>query len=735
VASNSGKSPVRQRTAAKKPVARRAGDVRRAAERYRNLVEQAVDGIFIADDEGIYVEVNASGARLLGLPRARIIGRHVADFICEEDRAQLAADWAMLRRGKAVTRERLFRRSNGTVFHGEVSAKRLPDGLYQGILRDVSVRKFTETALRHSEERFRNLTASAFEGICIHNHGRIVDVNDQFARMCGYARAELIGRDALSLVAPESLPGMLRVIQEAADEPREHFILRKDGTKLAVESRAKTALWGVRPVRVVAVRDLSAHKAAEAARRESEAKFTKVFRVSPVPILITDFRTAEIVDANDAFGRTFEGDREQMIGRTTLQLNLWVDRRERAELLSRLSRSSTVHDFKGRGRTMKGRVISVRIHCELIELADRLCILMMVQDVTEQERADAALRESEEKFAKAFRSGPDAMAIAEFDSGRYLEINEGFERLFGYPRAEVIGHTSLELGIWKSGAERAAFLAELTAHGAVREIEIQGRNRRGEPLVYLLSAECMTLGGRKCIVSASHDITDRKRAIESEREAREAFTRRLIATQEAERRRIAGELHDSLGQNLLLVKNRAQLALQGDTVPPDLRWQFESIHDLAAQAIAEVRQISHDLRPYQLDQLGLTRALEGMIDGVRRNTGFSFTRRLDPIDDLFPGESATHLFRIVQECLNNVLKHARAKAAEVLIERDVHHVRLWIEDDGCGFAADLPATGAGFGLRNIAERARILGGTWKVDSSAGRGTRVEVVLPIAADGR
>jgi signal transduction histidine kinase len=252
----------------------------------------------------------------------------------------------------------------------------------------------------------------------------------------------------------------------------------------------------------------------------------------------------------------------------------------------------------------------------------------------------------------------------------------------------------------------------------------------------------MTLGGRRCIVSANHDITDRKRAereraraIESERQAREAFTHRLIAAQEAERRRIAGELHDSLGQNLLLVKNRAQLALQGDVVPAELRWQFESIHDLAAQALAEVRQISHDLRPYQLDQLGLTRALEGMIDGARRNTGFAFARRIDPIDDLFPGETATHVFRIVQECMNNVLKHARAASAQILIERDAHHVQLWIEDDGCGFATTVGAGQGetGFGLKNIAERARILGGTLQVDSAAGTGTRIEVLVPIAEE--
>ena len=175
------------------------------------------------------------------------------------------------------------------------------------------------------------------------------------------------------------------------------------------------------------------------------------------------------------------------------------------------------------------------------------------------------------------------------------------------------------------------------------------------------------------------------------------------------------------------MKNRAQLALGSGLIPVDQRWQFESIADMAAQAIAEVRQISHDLRPYQLDQLGLTRALEGMIDAAARNTGFPFERKIDPVDDVLAGEAATHVYRIVQESLNNVLKHSRASRAKVLLERDIRHARLWIEDNGCGFAL---GEAGGFGLKNIAERARILDGKLWVDSVLGGGTRLELILNL-----
>jgi PAS domain S-box-containing protein len=349
-------------------------------------------------------------------------------------------------------------------------------------------------------------------------------------------------------------------------------------------------------------------------------------------------------------------------------------------------------------------------------------------------RLAESLRESEEKFSKVFHSAPDAMAITEAETGRCLDANEGFRRHFGFGRAALLGKTALDLGIWSDEASRSRFVALLQARGAVRDFEIDHRNARGEAVSYLVSAERLTLGGGSYILSVFHDITDRKRAAERDRQAREEFTRRLIASQEAERRRIAGELHDSLGQNLLLIKNRAQLALAAAGLPPEFRRQLESMQDMAAQAIAEVRQISHDLRPYQLDQLGLTRALASMIDGAARNTALHFTHQLDAVDDLFAPEAATNLYRVVQESLNNILHHARAAHAHVTLERDVRQVRLEIADDGCGFA---PGEGApasrkegGLGLANIAERVRIVNGTLRIDSAPGRGTRLEVTIPL-----
>ena len=188
------------------------------------------------------------------------------------------------------------------------------------------------------------------------------------------------------------------------------------------------------------------------------------------------------------------------------------------------------------------------------------------------------------------------------------------------------------------------------------------------------------------------------------------------------------------GLYLLLIKNRTQLALAipGAGTSPALSQQLEGIRELASQAIAEVRQISHDLRPYQLDQLGLTRALKAMIESAAASSGIVLTHKLEDVDDVFDLDKATNLYRVMQECVNNIVKHSGASAASLRVERDVREVLLAIEDNGRGFdPAQIARTGAaGFGLKNLAERARILDATFRIITEPGQGTRIEVVVPI-----
>ena len=218
--------------------------------------------------------------------------------------------------------------------------------------------------------------------------------------------------------------------------------------------------------------------------------------------------------------------------------------------------------------------------------------------------------------------------------------------------------------------------------------------------------------------------------------AQEAFSRKLIDSQERERKRIAAELHDSLGQNLLVIKNRAALALAYQHQPEKLMAQVAEISAVASAAIHEVREIAQNLRPFQLDEFGLTKSILAMARKLSESSQIEFKADLHDLDAALPPGLEIHLYRAVQESFSNVVKHSRATAATVQARVESGCIRLAITDNGCGWEAHGAKTDltTGCGLGNITERVRTLGGTVAFDSSPGKGTRVEIVVPNKING-
>lgn len=240
---------------------------------------------------------------------------------------------------------------------------------------------------------------------------------------------------------------------------------------------------------------------------------------------------------------------------------------------------------------------------------------------------------------------------------------------------------------------------------------------------WLLTGACLVLGTAWMAV------------LQSKRSALEAFSRRLLENQESERKRIAADLHGSVGQNLMVIKNRAELGMATVARGSEAATQLRAISEVCTSALDQTRRIAHDLGPRHLQQIGLTEAVDAMIDRVAGSTGIQFDRKLEPVDDLFKGEAAINIYRIVQEALNNVMKHARASGARVELLRDVSHVELKVCDDGCGFETESSHRRRcrnGLGLVEIGERARILGGKLDVQSGRGQGTILSVSIPVVS---
>lgn len=221
--------------------------------------------------------------------------------------------------------------------------------------------------------------------------------------------------------------------------------------------------------------------------------------------------------------------------------------------------------------------------------------------------------------------------------------------------------------------------------------------------------------------------------LERARKMQEEFSRRLMGAHETERRRIAAELHDSIGQSLAIIKN--SIVQSAETIADEkTRRQLDSIAAQTTQTIGEVREISYNLRPYLLENLGLTKAVKSLLNKVAETGQIKIKVELDDIDDLFEPEAEMSIYRIIQENLTNILKHAEATEAQILLKKSERNLTILISDDGVGFDPNAVLNKAhangGFGLLGISERVKMLGGVQEVESAIDAGTNVLIKIPL-----
>lgn len=206
--------------------------------------------------------------------------------------------------------------------------------------------------------------------------------------------------------------------------------------------------------------------------------------------------------------------------------------------------------------------------------------------------------------------------------------------------------------------------------------------------------------------------------LKAKKNMQEKFTQDLLKAQEEERKRMSKDLHDGLGQSLLLIKNKVVLS------------KDDSTKSLIENAIEEVRGISRALHPYQLQELGITQAIKNTLHQVEETSNIFFTSEIENIDKILSSEKEIHVFRIVQETLNNILKHSQATAVQVLIDKQKSTIRISLKDNGVGF--DFSEKFNDFkslGLKTLKERTRYLNGIMKVNSEFGKGTTIEYIIP------
>ncbi len=484
--------------------------------------------------------------------------------------------------------------------------------------------------------------------------------------------------------------------------------------------------------------DITERKKADKALRESEERFSKIFKTSPDAIAISRTFDGVYLDVNDSFTKVTGYSKKELVGRSPLpgDLALWIDQKDRDPFAAALKETGEVLGLEFRFRHKNGDIHNGLLSARVLDVKGPTCHIAIVTDITEQKRAEEALLKSQKQLQLILNTVP-AMIWQKDWEGRYVAVNKAACRILGLAEDDILGKRDHDLfpaniADQSISADRRILDSETPELGII-ETHQKPSGKIGwshvDKLVYY-NDEGKVAG----TIGYALDITQRKQSEEALKKSKErlrALSAHLESVREEERANISREIHDDLGQLLTGLKMDLSWILRHSN--PDqtgLRAKAQAMGQLIDQTVQTVRRISSELRPRILDDFGLVAALEWQAGEFAKKTGItcrfrSSVRQLD----LNPALSIA-AFRIFQESLTNVVRHSGASRIEALLKRDALGLVLTIRDNGLGISAEEIAQSNSLGLVGMRERALIVGGTVEIKGKKGNGTTVMLRLPV-----
>jgi PAS domain S-box-containing protein len=594
--------------------------------------------------------------------------------------------------------------------------------------------------------------------------GTITSWNNGAERIFGYTADEVIGRPVTILIPEDHLDEEPAIIARLrAGERIEHYEtvrVRKDGTLLDISltvSPIKGPDGHVVGASKVA-RDISERKQAEQMLRSREEELTDFIENSAVGLHWVG-PDGIILWANKAELELLGYTRDEYIGHHIAEFH--ADSGVIQDILGRLTRDETLHSYEARLRCKDGSLrhvlISSNVRRQSGEFVHTRCF---TRDITERRLTEEALRQSEERFAKAFKASPFALTITSLKTSQLLEINETFTRLSGYTREEAVGRTTLELGLWARPSDRVEEIAMISERGQVRDIEYRFRMKDGTERVGLLSAERIEIGGETCALTVIQDITEQKLAEAERNQMLEREQTLRAKAEEASRLKdefLATVSHE-LRTPLTSILGWAHLLRTGpftageaanalEIIERNARAQSQLIDDLLDVSRIITGKLRVDLR--HVDPISFVEAAIEAVRPAAEAKGIRVQKIMDTGVSSVSGDPG-RLQQVIWNLLSNAIKFtARGGNVQVRLERVNSHIEIAVSDTGAGITpeflphvfdrfrqADQRTTrkygGMGLGLSIVRHLVELHGGTVRAESTGeGQGAVFTVLLPVA----
>ncbi len=656
-----------------------------------------------------------------------------------------------------------FRREDGTYVY--ISDKgyiiRNPQGKAMrmiGAAEDITDRRQTELAIEESEQRYKNFVQQSTEGIwrielkevldvstslkemiahCF-NHAYIAECNDAYAKMYGFTGAEELLNIPLSKLWPREnaasikyFTGFIKNGFKATEAISYEY--NRNGEQVIflntmmgiVEGNFLSRVWGTR-------RNITDQKKAEKALAESENHLKAIVQANPECIKLLD-KEGIILEMNPAGLGIIEADcLNQVVGNNVHNLVMPAYQEAFKKLIQDVFEGNTVElEFEIIG--FKGKRCFMETNCVPLRNAndDIISVLSVTREITERKNAEALLLASEERYKYLFNNSSSSIIIWDMDDYQILEVNEASVNLYGYTREEFLQKTILDIRAPEEHKKVAWLVEEAQKiNGFKKSILCQTRTKDSNRLFMDITAYKIIYKGKAVILSEGNNITEKiqlENSLNEERQIRhKQITEAVITGQEKERTEIGEELHDNINQILASTKLYIECAIKDVNPRMDLIAESKV---LLEKAMKEIRNLSKTLLPPSLGEIGLLQALNELVENITQlNELAIFINWNDTEENDISVKLKLTIFRIVQEQLNNIIKHAKARNVLISIKNEDRKIILGIKDDGQGFDTTIKRNGVG--LRNISSRAEVNNGTVCIISQPGNGCELKVTFNI-----
>lgn len=466
-----------------------------------------------------------------------------------------------------------------------------------------------------------------------------------------------------------------------------------------------------------------------AALAESDL-YADIFRNVPFAISVfrledpADLSTFRIVDANPIAAKLLGVELKDLIGKTFADFPRFLDTTfpgEYADVI-RSGKPRELGEIRYGDSIIREGVYKVRA----FPLGGD-CVGIAFENVTGLSQAEQALRESEQRYRSWFENAPLPMWVYDADRLSFLTVNDAAIRKYGYSRQEFLGMTIKDI---RPDAEIPHLLELIAApeHDSTKISTVRHRTKDGTTLLVEVYSQLGSWAGTRAKLVQVRDVSELSQA-------------QLSRLQEEERRKIARDLHDTIGQSLTALSgNLVAVAGIAEVLPPRQRMALSESLSLAQNASREIRTLSYLLYPPMLDEEGLASALDFYIDGFSARSGISVVLEISPAIGRLPQELETTLFRIVQESLTNMHRHAETSSGEIRMRVVAGEIVLEVQDRGRGIAQPIldkinrDSPGVGVGIAGMRERMRQVGGRLEIESGS-LGTTIRALLPFSKDLR